>query len=49
MAAITIGSDFGTPQNKVCHCFHCFPSTRREMMGLDPMILVLFDFHQEAL
>ena len=25
MAAITIRSDFGAPQNKVCHCFHCFP------------------------
>ena len=24
MAAITICSDFGAPQNKVCHCFHCF-------------------------
>ena len=25
MAAITICSDFGAPQNKVRHCFHCFP------------------------
>ena len=25
MAAITICSDFGAPQNKVWHCFHCFP------------------------
>ena len=25
MAAVTIFSDFGAPQNKVCHCFHCFP------------------------
>ena len=25
MAAITICSDFGAPQNKVFHCFHCFP------------------------
>ena len=25
MAAITICSDFGGPQNKVSHCFHCFP------------------------
>ena len=24
MAAVTICSDFGAPQNKVCHCFH-FP------------------------
>ena len=25
MAAVTICSDFGAPQNKVRHCFHCFP------------------------
>ena len=25
MAAVTICSDFGVPQNKVWHCFHCFP------------------------
>ena len=23
--AVTICSDFGVPQNKVSHCFHCFP------------------------
>ena len=26
MAAITICSDFVAQENKVCHCFHCFPS-----------------------
>ena len=25
MAAVTICSDFGAPQNEVSHCFHCFP------------------------
>ena len=25
MAAVTFRSDFEAPQNKVCHCFHCFP------------------------
>ena len=25
MAAITIHSDFGAQENKVCHCFYCFP------------------------
>ena len=25
MAAITICSDLGAPQNKVWHCFYCFP------------------------
>ena len=24
MASVTICSDFGAPQNKVTHCFHCF-------------------------
>ena len=23
--AVTIYSDFGVQENKVCHCFHCFP------------------------
>ena len=25
MAEVTICSDFGAQENKVCHCFHCFP------------------------
>ena len=25
MAAFTICSDFAAQENKVCHCFHCFP------------------------
>ena len=25
MAAVTISSDFGAQENKVSHCFHCFP------------------------
>ena len=25
MASVTIYSDFGAQENKVCHCFHCFP------------------------
>ena len=25
MAAVTICRDFGTQENKVSHCFHCFP------------------------
>ena len=35
ISAITIYSEFGAPQNKVCHCFHCFPI-------LDVMILVFW-------
>ena len=26
MAAVTICSDFGAQENKVSHCFHCFPN-----------------------
>ena len=25
MTVITICRVFGAPQNKICHCFHCFP------------------------
>ena len=33
-------SDFGAQENKVCHCFHCFPIYLHEVMGLDAMIFV---------
>ena len=26
ITAVTICSDFGAQENKVCHCFHCFPN-----------------------
>ena len=35
-------SDFGAPQNKVCHCFHCFPSICPEVMEPNAMILVFW-------
>ena len=44
MAAVTIWSDFGAPQSKVCHCFHCFPSICHEVMGPDAMSLVFWMF-----
>ena len=25
MAAVTVPSDFGAQENKICHCFHLFP------------------------
>ena len=25
MSAVTIHSDFGAQENKICHCFHFFP------------------------
>ena len=40
MAAVTICSDFGAPQNKVCHCFHISPSICHEVMGPNAMELV---------
>ena len=42
MAAVTIHSDFGAQENKVWHCFHCFPICLHEVMGLDAMILVFW-------
>ena len=33
-------SPSAAPQNKVCHCFHCFLSICYEVMGPDAMILV---------
>ena len=33
---------FWSPQNKVCHCFHCFPSICHKVMGPDAMILVFW-------
>ena len=35
MAAVSIYSDFGTQENKVCHYFHFSPIC----LGLDAMIL----------
>ena len=40
MATVTIHSNCGAPQNKVSHCFHCFPSICHEVMGPDAMIFV---------
>ena len=39
MAAVTICSDFGAQENKVCHCFHFFPICHEVARGLDAMIL----------
>ena len=40
MAAVTIWSDFGAQENKVCHCFHCFLIYLPRVMWLDAMTLV---------
>ena len=33
MAAVTVHSDFGAHENKVCQCFHFPPSICHEVMG----------------
>ena len=35
MAAVTVHSDFGTQENKVCHCFYFFPFICHEVVELD--------------
>ena len=41
VAAVTVHSDFGAQENKICHCFIFFPPTPcHEVMGQDAMILV---------
>ena len=40
MVVVTICSDFRAQENKVCHCFHCFPSIFDEVMGPDAMISI---------
>ena len=42
MAAVTICSDLGAPQNKVSLCFHYFPSICHEVIWPDAMILVFW-------
>ena len=42
MAAITICSDSGAPQNKVCHCFHCLPFYLPWTDGTGCLILVFW-------
>ena len=42
MAAVTICNDFGAQENKVCYCFHCFPSICHEVMGPDAMIFIFW-------
>ena len=37
MAAVTISSDFRVQENKICHCFHCFPIYFLWSMGPDAM------------
>ena len=40
VAAVTVCSDFGAQENKICHCFHFSPFICHEVIGLEAMILV---------
>ena len=40
MPAVTLCSNFGAQENKVCHCCHFFPSIFHNVMGPYSMILV---------
>ena len=41
MATVSVRSDFGAQENKICHCFHFpHPSICHEVRGPDAMILV---------
>ena len=43
MAAVTIYSDFGVQENKVCHSFHCFPIICHEGIRCHDLIQELVD------
>ena len=61
MVAVTVHSDFGAQENKICHCLHFPPSICHEVTGAVGMIVVfsywvpsqlftlLIHLHQEAL
>ena len=42
-AAVTIQSDFGAQEGKVCYCFDFSPSSCHEVMGPDAKILSLLN------
>ena len=43
MATVTIHSDFGAQENKICHYFHFSPFYLYEVMKLAAMILSFFN------
>ena len=42
MTVVTIHNDFGSQENKTCHCFHFCPSITHEVMGPDAVILAFW-------
>ena len=49
--AFTVHSDFGVQENKIFHCFHCFPIYLPWSDGTrcHDIRFLIFQFHQEAL
>ena len=43
MAVVTILSDLGAQENKICHCFTFSPPICHELMGLDAMTLIFLN------
>jgi len=46
MVVVTICSDFGAPQNKVSHCFHCFRTLMAE--SEEELKIVLMKVNEES-
>ena len=42
VAAVSVPSDFGGKENKICHCFHISPTICHEVIGPDAMILIFW-------
>jgi len=40
MSAVTVCSDFGAKEKKICHCFHFFLICLHKVMGPDTMIFI---------
>ena len=40
MTEVTVCSDFGAQENKICHCYHFSSSICHEVKGPDAMLLV---------
>ena len=45
MAAVSICSDFGTQENKICHCFHYFPIYLPWSDGTGTIIFIFWMFN----
>ena len=44
MAAVTVSSNFGAQENKVCHCFHFFPSICHKGTGYHDLSFLNVEF-----